>query len=167
MELLKLLSTNELVAQIIGFLFLFFILRAFFWRKILKILDDRKEKIASGFQKIEDTRKEVAQLRGDYESRIASIDEEIKSKLKNADEQAKVILDNIRRKAEEDAQKVIQDARNDVKYELTQVKEELKQKIVELTISAAESVIQERLSEETDKKLARDFLDKADSLEEL
>ncbi len=46
MELLKLLSTNEIVAQVLSFLILLFLLRKFAWKKILKILDERKEKIA-------------------------------------------------------------------------------------------------------------------------
>ena len=47
MELLKLLSTSEIVAQILGFLLLFFLLRAFAWKRLLALLDERKARISS------------------------------------------------------------------------------------------------------------------------
>jgi len=47
MELLKLLSANEIVAQIISFLLVFTLLRIFVWKHFLKILDDRRDRIAS------------------------------------------------------------------------------------------------------------------------
>jgi F0F1-type ATP synthase membrane subunit b/b' len=56
MELLKLLSGSEIVAQIISFLVLLFILRIFLWDKVLKVLDNRRERIASEFKQIEDTK---------------------------------------------------------------------------------------------------------------
>ena len=41
-ELLKLLSGSEIVAQIISFLLLFFLLRAFAWKRFLAVLDARR-----------------------------------------------------------------------------------------------------------------------------
>ena len=70
MGLLELISANEVVAQVISFLILLFLLRVLAWKKILKLLDDRKEKIAGEFKKIEDTKAEVAGLRADYETKL-------------------------------------------------------------------------------------------------
>ena len=46
MDLLKQFSTNEIFAQIVGFLLLLFLLRAFAWKKLLRLLDDRRERIS-------------------------------------------------------------------------------------------------------------------------
>ena len=70
----------------------------------------------------------------------------------------------MKKKAHQDAQGIIEDARENVKYEITKAAEELKNRIVDLTISAAERVIQEKLTEEQDKILVRDFLEKVDEI---
>jgi F-type H+-transporting ATPase subunit b len=72
MELLKLLSAPELIAQIISFLILFFILRAFAWKKFLNILDQRKERIAAEFNKIESAKAQLEKLKQEYEGKLAS-----------------------------------------------------------------------------------------------
>ena len=164
MEFLKLLSTNEIIAQVISFLLLLFLLRIFAWKKLLKLLDDRKEKIASEFKSIDDAKLEISKLKTDYEARISNIEETAKVKIEQALENGRKITEEVREKAHEEAQGIINSAKKDIKYELEKAKEELKDKIIDLTISAAEMVIQEKLTAEDDKKIVKDFLEKVDEL---
>ena len=164
MGLLELISANEVVAQVISFLILLFLLRVLAWKKILKLLDDRKEKIAGEFKKIEDTKAEVAGLRADFEAKLISIDEIAEKKIEEAVAEGRKITDEVRKEAQLNAQMIINDAKESIKYELSRAKEELKIKIVDLTIRATENVIQEKLTEEVDKKLVEQFLDKIDEI---
>jgi len=164
MELLKLLSANEIIAQVISFLLLLFLLRIFAWKKLLKLLDDRKNRIASEFKNIEDTKQEIAQLKAGYDAKLLNIDEIARVKIDEAVASGRDITDEIRKKAHEEAQEIINNAKRDIKYELDKAKEELKDKIIDLTMSATEIVIQEKLTGEDDKKLVKDFLDKVDEL---
>jgi F0F1-type ATP synthase membrane subunit b/b' len=52
-ELLKMLSGSEILAQILSFFILLFLLRIFAWKKILGLLDQRKEKISSQLSEID------------------------------------------------------------------------------------------------------------------
>ena len=164
MGLLELISANEVVAQVISFLILLFLLRIFAWKKILKLLDERKEKILGEFKKIEDTKAEVSGLKADYEVKLASINEITEKRIEEAVAEGRKITDEVRKEAQLNAQLIINDAKESIKYELSQAKEELKIKIVDLTIRAAENVIQEKLTEEGDKKLVEQFLDKIDEI---
>ncbi|MFH1245457.1 MAG: F0F1 ATP synthase subunit B [Candidatus Omnitrophota bacterium] len=164
MELLRLLSTNELVAQIISFLLLLFLLRLFVWKKILGLLDARKEKIAAEFQRIEETQQEVKQLKAGYESKLALSEEEARKKTQETLAEAKKSAEQIKKKAHEEAQDIIDNAKQNIKCELAKAKEELKAEIIDLSLKAAQEVIQEKLSEEQDTKLVRDFLDKMDEI---
>jgi len=165
MELLKLLSTSEIVAQTIGFLLLLFLLRLFVWKKILGLLDARKERIAAEFKHIEETKEGVKQLKADYESRLSVIEEEARKKIQEAVAEGRKSAEQIEKKAHEEAQDIIDNARQDIKYELHKAKEELKAEIIDLSLKAAGEVIQERLSEEQDKRIVHDFLDKIDEIE--
>ncbi len=165
MELLKLLSTNEIVAQLISFLVLLFLLRKFAWKKILGMLDQRRDKIVSEFKRIEDARFEVTKLRGDYEAKIESIEKLAREKIQEAIDEGKKITEQSRKQAHEEAQDIIENTRASVRYELNKAKEELKDKIIELTMKATENVITEKFTEDNDKELVKDFLTKLDKAE--
>ncbi|MFH0855406.1 MAG: F0F1 ATP synthase subunit B [Candidatus Omnitrophota bacterium] len=164
MELLKLLSTNEIVAQIIGFLILLALLRAFAWKKVLGFLDQRKERIASEFKKIEEARDDIDRIRLDYDAKLVSIEQVAKRKIHDAVNESRVILEDARKDAHIQAQEIIDSAKENIKYELTRAKDELRNEIVDLTIKASENIIKEKLTETGDRKLVRDFLDEVDKL---
>lgn len=165
MELLKMLSANELFAQIINFLILLFLLRIFFWKRILKLLDSRRERISSEFRKIEDTKKEVEGLKSSYQAELANIGETTRQKIGEAVEEGKKIADGIRKDAEGQAQKIMETARQDIKHEMAKAKEEIKGQIVDLTIKATENLISEKLNAAGDKKLVEDFINQVDKVE--
>ena len=161
-ELLKLLSANEVIAQVISFLILLFLLRSFAWKKVLKLLDDRKEKISQEFKKIEETKLEIAGLKADYEANLSKIEQVTAQKLQEAITEGKAVQEEIRKRANENAQQIIEDAKKNIKYELAQAKEDLKSDIIDLTIGATEHIIREKLTGEDDKKLIEEFLDSLD-----
>ncbi|MFA5149396.1 MAG: ATP synthase F0 subunit B [Candidatus Omnitrophota bacterium] len=164
MELLKLLSTNEIVAQILGFLILLALLRIFAWKSILGLLDKRKERIALEFKKIEEAKADIEKLRLEYAAKIASIDETAQLKIHEALNQAKVILEDSRKNGYIQAQAIIDNAKQSVKYELAKAKDELKNEIIDLTLKATEDLIQEKFTGEGDRKLVEDFLKGVDKL---
>lgn len=159
MELLKLLSTNEIVAQIVNFLILFFLLRAFAWKKILGLLDARREKIAADLAGIEKAQNAAEALRRDYEAKIASIEEEAKAKIQEAVIQGKALAEEIKQGAHAEAQRIIRDAREDIRREISVAREKMKEEIVDLALRAAEQVFEERIVAGDDSKLVRRFID--------
>lgn len=158
MELLKLLSTSELVAQIINFLLLLFLLRVFLWKPILKLLDERKERISSDLKNAADIKNEVEGLKADYQSKLNSIEETARVMIKDAQGEAGKKAEEIKKKAHLEAERLIALARSEIKYEVLKVKDELKDEIIDLTIRAVETVISEKLTEEDDLKIIEDFL---------
>ena len=158
MELLKLLSANELVAQIICFLVFLAILRTFLWKRFLDILDKRRETVSAEFKRIEDAKESVARIKEEYEKRLSGIDDEARAKIRKAMDEGRKLAEELRAEAELDSEKIIERAKANTKDEIAKAREELKDEIVDLTIQAVEKVIQEKLSEESDKRLVEDFI---------
>jgi F-type H+-transporting ATPase subunit b len=165
-DLLKLLSTNELIAQIINFLILLLLLRIFLWKRVLTLLDRRKAKIADDLKKVEDSHAQAVKLQVEYEEKLAEIESEAHKKIQEAIAQGRQITEEMRKKAHEEAQTIINNAKSNIQHELEHAKEELKDKIVDLAISAAETVIEDRLTEEEDRRLVRDFLKRMDEVDD-
>ena len=165
MELLKLLSANEIVAQAVSFLILLFLMRILFWKRILKVLDERRERITSELKKIEEAKLEVSGLKSEYETQLDFIDEKAREKIRDAVEEGKTIVGEMTKEAHQEAQKIIESAKQDIKYEIAKAKEEMRDEIVDLTIKSAQNLIGEKLTEADDKKLVEDFLKQLDKAE--
>jgi len=156
--LLNMLSASEIFAQVLSFFLLLFLLKLFAWKKILNLLDQRKEKIRSEFEKIENAKLEISKLKADYEFKMLSIHEQAEVKIREAIEEGRKLNAQMRKQAHENAQDIINDARKQVKHEISQVQEKLKDRIVDIALDAARNVIQEKLTEDGDRKIVEDFI---------
>jgi len=118
MELLKLLSANEIVAQTICFLVLLLILRKFLWGKFLKVLDDRRDRIASELKAIDDARADVERARIEYETKLSQIEKAAKAKTEEAIAEGRRVAEELRQGAEANAEKLIDNANAAIQDEL-------------------------------------------------
>jgi len=162
MELLKLLSANEIIAQVINFLLLVILLRIFFWKRVLKLLDERKARIASELEGIEKTKVEVEKLKSDCQKELSAAEGMKRLKIQEGVSEGRREADEIKKEAHLNAQRIMDSAENDIKQEIVKARDELKNEIVDLTIKAVENVVGRKLTEENDKKLIEDFLKQAE-----
>ena len=162
MELLKLLSANEMIAQIICFLILLAILRVFLWDRFLKILDDRRERISSETRAIEAAKSDMERLRAAYEGKVGMIEEEARARIQEAINEGRRIADEIKNKAEAQGERILDNAKDNIRIELAKAREGLKDEIVDLVIEVAEKVLEEKLSGAEDKRFVEDFLNRID-----
>jgi len=152
------LSGSEIFAQILSFFLLLFLLKKFAWSKMLKLLDERRENIRSQLEEVENSRMQVERLKSDYELKISDIASQAQAEISRAVEQAKLVSAQIHKKAHEEAQDIINDARQQVKHEISSVQEKIKDKIVDIALDAARAVIQEKLTEDGDRRIVEDFI---------
>jgi len=160
MELLKLLSANEIIAQAVCFFLLLAVLRIFLWNRFLMLLDARKERIASELKAIDTAKSDVEKLKNNYDGRIANIEEEARQMIRSAVIEGKKAAQEVRENAQEDAERLFEKTRENIKVEAAKAEERLKNKIVDIAIEAAEKVIEEKLSETGDRKLVEGFINK-------
>jgi len=165
MELLKLLNITEIIVQLISFLILLVLLRVFAWKRILNILQSRRERIADEFNAIEKAKAEAARLKHEYEASIRDIEEKAKELINKAVEEARRETSETRKIAYAQAQDIISDARKNIAYELKRAQDEVKDKIVDLAIAAAETVIREKFDEKEDRKIVEEFIKNIDKAE--
>jgi F-type H+-transporting ATPase subunit b len=160
MELLKMLTASEVAAQIISFLILLFLLRAFAWKPILKLLDQRRDNIASELKKIEDDKREAEATKAEFESKLRAIEDvaraEIQEMLAGAEKEAQGIKDDAHR----EAARIIQKAEVNARYESVKAKEEIKDEVAELVLEATGLLLEEKITEQQDKKLAGEFIER-------
>ena len=162
MELFKLLNTNLVVAQVICFFLVLWLLKRFLWGPGLKMLDQRRDRIAAGLKAVEDAQAHVASLKKDYETHLARIDEEAQARFKVIEHQAEERARELKVQGHEEANRIIEDARQEIHFEVLRSREELKKDMVDMIVKVTEQMIQEKLTFEQDRKLIEGMLTEVD-----
>jgi len=158
MGLLKLLSSSEIIAQLINFLVLLFVLRVLAWKKIINFLDDRRARIAFQVEEVERLKLESAALKAKADEQIKNIEAIAMRKLKEAEEAAQSLADDIKKDARKEAERIMAQAQSNVRYEATRIKNELKNEIIDMVMQVSEQMIEHKMDPQTDRKLAEEFL---------
>ncbi len=166
MEIFKLLNANLVVAQIICFFLVLWLLRRFLWGPTLKMLDQRRERISADLKSVEDAKGQVAALKKDYESHLAKIDEEAQVRFKKIELEAEARAREIKERGRAEASQVIEDARKEIHFEVLRSREELKNDMVDMVVKVTEQMIQEKLTFEQDRKIIEGMLAQADKTDE-
>lgn len=164
---MQLLSTQllaQFVVNILAFLLLLAILRRFAWGRLLKLIDERREKIAAEFAAIDRAKEEMARLKSEYQERIAKIEEEARGKVQQAILDGRRIASEIEEDARVHARATLEKTKEAIAQEVAKARVELKEQVVDLAIQATHKVLQQHLDEETDRRMIEAFIQEINTL---
>jgi F-type H+-transporting ATPase subunit b len=152
------LGWQQILTQIFGFLILLWILKKYAWKPMLDMMDERRQKIADEFNKIDQLNADVAQLRQDLETRLARIEETAREKETVAIAEGRRISSELQVKAREDAREIIEKAKDNIELEVAKARVDLRNQIVEIAMDAAEKVIKEELDDAKHRQKIEEFI---------
>lgn len=126
-----------LVAQIVNFLILLFLLKKFLYQPILKMLGERKQKIDKGLKDSEEAEKRLAETEIKTKDLIAKASQEaqkiVNETRKEVEKNSVVILDHAKQKSDEIVAKAKEQAEAEKEKIVNSAKSELAA-IVELSV---------------------------------
>jgi F-type H+-transporting ATPase subunit b len=147
---------SSLLVQIVNFGVLFLILYFFAYKRILKMLDDRSQKIKESIDQTEQIKNQAARAEEETKRRIEAGVKEGQDLLGRATRAAEEVRQQSQQRAQDEAQAMIARARGEIQRERDEAVGALRQEFANLTIAAAEKVIDRSL----DKKAHREMIDK-------
>jgi len=155
MELLTKLGINWqlLIAQIVNFLILLFVLYKFAYGPILKMLDNRSKKIEKGLADAEVAGKKLAEMEKKEKEVLQQARVEAQKIAEKSEKQALKNAENIVAVAEEQKEKMLQEAKEQLEVEKKKIVSEAKAEVGALIIQAAEKIIDEKIDTGKDKEL--------------
>jgi F-type H+-transporting ATPase subunit b len=156
------LAIEQVLTQVVAFLIMLWILKKFFWKPILGLLEKRKELIASEFDSIEEQKGEIKKLADHYHHQIKNIEMESKAEIQKAIEKGQKLAQTIEFETHEKAAAILHKARQDIVKEMQQARVQLKEEIVNLTVMATKKLIKETLNEEQHKKIIKASIEQID-----
>lgn len=127
--------------SIIAVIVLFFCVGYFLFDPVRKVLEDRKERIASDIETAKADKDDALALKEEYESKLAEIDKEAEAILSQARKKALANESKIIQDAKEEANRIIERANTEAQLEKQKVADEIKKEIVTVASMMAGKIV--------------------------
>jgi F-type H+-transporting ATPase subunit b len=158
------LSWPTFVAQIVNFIILLVMLYFFAYKPLLKMMDTRAQKIKESVDESQKIRDKAAKAEEEFQKRIDAVGKESQEVIAKAMRTGEEARQRAQKEAKVEAQAVVEKARQDIQHERDQVIDELRQEFADLTIVAAEKVIEKSLDRKTHQQIIDKVLDDSTNL---
>ncbi len=149
---------GTLLFQLLNFFILVAILAKFAYKPLLKVLEERRNKIAADLDGAEQARKDAEKLKAEYEAQIhdAQVQAQaiVEKAVKQADKEAQAQLEAIR--AQIQREKEI--ARAEIANEREAAIREMHNEVVTLSMAVAEKLLKKNLDTDMNAKLVADCI---------
>lgn len=155
MELLNNLGINIklLIAQVINFLVLLFVLYKFAYGPVLKMLDNRTKKIEKGLRDAEDAKNKLVEISEREKKILSEARNEARKIIKKSEDVALKNAKDIEISAKAQSEKILEEAKVQIEQEKNKAVKEAKSEIAGLVVSATEKIIGEKMNSGKDKEL--------------
>lgn len=144
--------------QILNTVILCAVLSWLLYKPVLKMLNERKAKIAGQIDSAEAKLSEADRLKTEYEEKLKNIEAERASILDAARAQANKNSQQIVTEAKGEAENIRNRAMLDIQREQEKAKDEMKNQIVEISSLISSKFIAEKMSDEEKDKLVEDTI---------
>lgn len=152
-------SFGLFIWQIVIFVGLIFLLKKFAWKPILDAVNDREEGIKNALLSAENARKEMQNLQADNQRILQEARLERDNMLKDAREMKEKMVADAKNEAQVQGLKMIEQAKTAIESEKNAAMAELKLQVSTLSLSIAEKILKDELSnKEAQTKLVEKML---------
>ena len=158
------ISLPTLIAQIVNFLVLLAILYFFAYKPILKMLDERARKIKESVDEVQKVKDQAARAEEEFKQKIEAAGKQGQEVIARAMRTGEEARQRAQVEAKQEAQVLVEKAREEIKQERNETIGELRQEFADLTIVAAEKVIEKSLDKEAHRQIIDKVLDESANL---
>ena len=158
------LNLPMLIAQIVGFLVLLFILSKLLYKPLLKVMDERAARIKESLEAAESAKDQAAASQEQMQEDIRKAREEGQQMIAQARDVASRFRDEEMAKAKDEIAAERAKAEADIQRERDAAIEDLRQEFAGLAISAAERVVERSLSESDHRDIIDRVLEESETI---
>ena len=150
------INWSTLIAQIVNFVLLFGLLYLVAYKPIMRMLDERSNKVKESMGQAESVREQSERAEEDVKKRLEAAGKEGQEVIARAVRTGEDARQKVQQEAKKDTETLIEKARLEIQRERDEAIDDLRKEFTDLTIEAAGKVIEQSL----DKKAHREIIDK-------
>jgi F-type H+-transporting ATPase subunit b len=158
------INLPTLLAQIINFLILLGLLYLVAYKPIMRMFDERSRKIKESMEQTEAIKEQAAHAEEEAKKRIETAAKEGQEVVARAVRTGEEIRQKAQQEAKPEAEALIAKARTEIQRERNEAVTEMRKELADLTILAAEKVIEKELDKEAHRQLIDKVLEESKTL---
>lgn len=159
MELLKNFGVNPLllVAQIVNFLVILFVLKRFLYKPVFEVLKNREKTIKEGIEKAQEATLILENAKNEENKILKNAQMESKKLIEDAKEQSVLLAKQLEESAKKRAEIILMEAKEEIQKESKEAETKIMRNISELAVQ----FLQKSLSELVTKRAQEEIVVKA------
>ncbi len=160
MQALETLGINlpSLLWHTVNFLILLALLWRFLYKPVVRMLDERSDRIKESMQRAEAIKEQLARTHEETQAALESARKEAQAIADQASQIGEQIKAQARKDAQTEADKILVQARQQIEQERRQMMAELRLEMASLVVLAAGKVIGQQLDDRAQHQLVEEFL---------
>ena len=158
------ISLPTLLAQIVNFAILFWLLYLVAYKPIMRMLDERSRKVQESMEQTEYIKEQAEHAEEETKKRIEAGSKEGQEVIARAVRTGEEVRQQAQQEAREEGESLITRARVEIQRERDDAIDELRKEFADLTILAAEKVIDRSLDKEAHRQLIDKTLEESTTL---
>lgn len=135
-----------MLAQLVVFLILAGFTMKFVWPPLMKALDERAERIASGLAAADRGKAEMAKAEQHAQAQLATARDEVTKRIADAEKRAQAIIEEAKKTASDEAARIVAAAHADAQQQVTHAREELRAQVAALAVQGAEQILKREVN---------------------
>jgi F-type H+-transporting ATPase subunit b len=147
-----------ILAQIVNFAILLFILKKFAYGPVVRILNERRRKIEEAIERSKSVDEKMAEIEALKEKVLDRARRESEKIIGKAEQTAKKVQEEILASAHHKSEKFMEETRKKIEAEREKIFQEVKKEIAEVVTLAVEKSVGDLVDRETQEKLVAEAL---------
>ena len=145
-----------LLAQVVNFLVLLWILKRFLYKPILKVLEERKQRIAESLKNAEEIEKRLAETEEESEKKLSVASIEAKKILEETNKSVAQIIEEAHFRANKDMEEIVKKGQESINAEREKMHQEMREELAQIVVTALEKVTGKVITIKDQKKMIDD-----------
>ncbi len=158
------INVPVLLAQVVNVIILFGLLYLVAYKPIMRMLDERSRRIKESMAQAEAIKEQAAHAEEEVKKQLGAASKEGQEKIARAVQIGEEVKQKAQQAAKEEAEALIARARSEIQRERDEAIDEVRKEVADLTILAAEKVIDRSLDKEAHRQLIDKVLEESETL---
>ena len=148
-----------LIAQILNFIVLLWVLAKFAYKPLIKAMDDRRNRIINDLDTAEQTRLDAEALKAQYVEQLSNARQEATDIVDKANKVAQNLHDEFMEQARAEKDAMMATAKERIEQDKQQALVDIRTQVIALSTQIASKVVNQKLNSAEDQKLVADATD--------
>lgn len=142
-----------LAAQIVNFIVLLYLLKKLFYKPLLKVLEERKEKIAQSLKNAQEIEKRLLEIEDERDKKLKKAAVEAREILKDAGKQAADLIEEAQSRAEAQIKLSLKKNQEAMDRERDRLHQEIRNELAQMVVIGLEKVAAKIITKEDQHKI--------------